>query len=43
MTATIYFADELEAHFFAMRVGGDVTPVRGNFPYAVTFKPLEVM
>lgn len=35
MTAIIYFADPIRA----MRVGA----VRGNFPYAVTFKPLEVV
>jgi hypothetical protein len=43
MTATIYFRDQLEADFFAMRVNGDVTPVQGDFPWAVTFRPEEVM
>lgn len=42
-TATIYFSDELEANFFAMRVSGDVTEVRGRFPWAVSFYPIEVM
>lgn len=43
MTATIYFRDPTEAGYFAMRVNGDVTPVRGDFPWVVTFRPEEVM
>lgn len=43
MTATVFFADDLAANFFATRVGGDVTPVPGPFPWAVTFNPLEAL
>ena len=43
MTTTIYFRDPEEASFAAMRYNGDVTPVPGPFPWAVTFRPDEVM
>ena len=39
---TIYFRDPEAAAFFAMRMGGDVTEVRGDHPYAVTF-PIEAL
>lgn len=43
MTATIYFANPERASSFAMLVEGDVTEVRGPFPWAVTFRPEEAM
>ena len=39
---TIYFRDPNAAAIFAMQMGGDVTEVRGDHPYAVTF-PIAAM